>query len=142
MNVALILIIIHWILFHYTFEFQRITLALARLQNDKDTKDYQILLSPNWIGLLGWTLNIVHIVAVILVFLYYGWIFAIIYLALTFLGIYSIIGYYIPFPPKKHFFKIIKNNLLNKIKRGDIENTLIYRKIIEAEKNLKLQNNL
>ena len=142
MNIAIILIIIHWILFHYTFEFQRITLTLARQQDIENTKDYQIILTPTWMGILGWTLNIIHILAIILVYLYHGWIIAIIYAVLSYFGFYSFIGFYIHYPSKKHYFSIIKRHLLGEIKKGKIEITSIYQHIIEAEKTLKIWNNL
>ena len=116
MNIAIALLIVDWLLFNYVFKYQRVTLELSRLQLGQSSSKYQMLLTPNWVGVLGWLMNLLHIVTAVAFFVIYGWLYAAGYLLLSFIG-YSLIDFIIPYPTKRYFLRLIKNYLSKEDKR-------------------------
>ena len=133
-GLIIFIVVSHWMLFHYVFEFQRITLALARKNAPDNTENYQTTLTPRWVDFLSLIMTIFHVSAIVAILYFFGWIVAIIYAFATYFGVYSLVGFYIPFPPKEHYFRKIKNHLLNEIRQGKLDITLIYNQIFEVDK--------
>lgn len=132
MNIAIIMLIVDWLVFNYVFKYQRVTLILSRKHTGSSSTEYQMLLSPNWVGLMGWLINILHFGTAIAFFMIYGWLFAVLYLILSYVG-YGFIDALVPFPSTKYYFKLIKNSVQNDIKK---EKNVINK--IELEKVLAL----
>lgn len=117
MNIAIILLAIDWLIFNYVFKYQRVTLILSRIHRGLNSAEYQALLTPNWIGIMGWLVNILHILSAIAFFITYGWIIAVLYLILSFVG-YGLIDVVIPLPSTHYYFRLIKKSLGNDIKNS------------------------
>ena len=132
MNIAIILLVIDWLVFNYVFKYQRITLILSRKYTGKGSVEYQKLLTPNWIGVIGWLVNILHISTAIAFFMIYGWVEAVFYLLLSFIG-YGIIDAFIPLPPTGYYIELIKKSL-----RADIKNSKKTIQKNELEKILQM----
>lgn len=135
MNIAIIMLIIDWFVFNFVFKYQRVTLMLSRKNIGEGNTEYQMLLSPNWIGILGWVVNILHILGVIAFFIVYGWVYAILYLILSFAG-YGILDIVIPIPSRHYYFGLIKKSLQNDIKnQKNIAQKKTLEKILQSVKD-------
>jgi len=142
--VLIVLIIIDWVVFNYTFKYQRTTLELSRMHLGTGNAHYQAILSPTWLGLVGWLVNLLHLAPVILFFLIYGWIWALLYLLISFLG-FGAIDAFIAFPTKKYYFQLIKKSLKNDInktknKKQKITLKKVLKEVTKTEKKKKLTN--
>ncbi|MHB8840688.1 MAG: hypothetical protein ACYC56_02670 [Candidatus Aquicultor sp.] len=114
MNIAIVLLIVDWLIFNYVFKYQRVTLLLSREHTGASNPEYQMLLTPNWVGIMGWLTRLLHLGTAVAFFVVYGWLFAILYLLLSFFG-YGLIDALIPFPSTRYYFKLIKNSISNDI---------------------------
>lgn len=110
----IILILFDFFLTHYVFEFQRVTLILSRRHIGSGSSEYQIILTPTWMGGLGWLSTIIHIVTGVLMYINYGWLFLLIYLSFVF-AFYALIGTLVPFPTTAYYFQVIKKHLSKEI---------------------------
>lgn len=134
MNIAIILLIIDWLVFNYIFKYQRVTLILSRKHTGDSNAEYQMLLSPNWIGIMGWSVNLLHIGTAVAFFMVYGWLYAVLYLMLSFVG-YGFFDALIPFPSTKYYFKIIINGLSRDISKDKSPiNKVELEKVLQAVK--------
>jgi len=131
MNIAILLLIVDWLVFNYVFKYQRVTLMLSRKHTGASSAEYQMLLTPNWVGILGWLTKLLHLGTAVAFFMVYGWFFAVFYLLLSFVG-YGLIDAFVPFPSTQHYFKLIKNSISN-----DISSAKSPMHIIELEKVLQ-----
>ena len=111
---VIVLIVIHFFLFVYTFRFQRTTLGLSREHLGQGTSKYQQILTPTWMGILGWFQTILYVSAIISVFFVYGWLFAVGYILISQVG-FTLVDGITPIPSYTHCFKTIKNHLLKEI---------------------------
>lgn len=142
------LIIIHWVIFHYTFEFQRVTLTLSRIHFGRGEAKYQALLSPNKISTLAFFLKFIAITTSVVIGYTFGWWVGVVYFILTFfLGIFSWFGFLIPFPRAPHCFDLIEKHLSLKIKEGDkhfseevLRETLRAVQVTRLKENIDLKN--
>jgi hypothetical protein len=114
----IVLLIIYFISNIFVFRFQRTTLNISRAIIDYGDSNIQALLTPNWIGLLGWIDRGLWIILCPLLFIQFGWISVIIFLLYVFIG-GAFIDVITPFPSYNQCFKIIEKSL-NK----DIQTTL------------------
>lgn len=80
---SLVLAAAIWPLSHYVFSFQRLTLSMARL-NNYPIQEFQLLVSPTWMGALAWFCHLGILGAAGLIVYVHGWILAVIYLVFTF----------------------------------------------------------
>lgn len=118
MNIALILLIVDWLVFNYTFKYQWVTRDLSRKHTSVESPEYQMILSPTWLGIMGWLVNLLHICTAVAFFLVYGWIFAVLYLILSFFG-YGLIDFIVPFPSRHYCLGLIKKSIRNDINKTD-----------------------
>ena len=104
-----------WLLSHYAFSFQRLTLSMARL-NDYPIGEFQLLVSPTRMGVLAWFSNLGILCAGGLIFYAYGWILAVIYLVFAFL-----LSGVLPLFYFKHFDRMILSELQNALTKCDTD---------------------
>lgn len=100
----------------YTFRFQRTTLSISREILGHGDPGLQLVLTPNWMGVLGWIGTALLVINIVLFFIYFGWIWA-----LGILGYGFIFGAFVdmvtPLPSYNHCFNIIEKELQNQIKK-------------------------
>lgn len=106
---SLLIYSIFLIIFLFAFMYQRTTLTIARIIQNLPITEVQMILTPTWIGLIGW-ISYGMYVACILIGFEFGWTFGI--LSFIFAYILSVI---IPIP-SSFFFNMIKDHLDNEIK--------------------------
>lgn len=132
MNIAILLLIADWLVFNYVFKYQRVTLMLSRKHTGASSAEYQMLLTPNWVGIMGWLTKLLHLGTALAFFMVYGWLFAVLYLLLSLVG-YAFIDAFIPLPSTQYYLKLIKNSISN-----DISNAKDPMLRIELEKALQV----
>jgi hypothetical protein len=98
------------LLSQYVFRFQRTTRGVSHELVGVTDPRLQILVTPNWMGALGWLSTALWIIATILTWVAFGWlggvgvvIYAFIFGALT-----DIVS---PFPTYTHCFNVIESAL-------------------------------
>jgi len=101
----------------------------------------QALLSPTWLGLLGWANTILCIVISVSLFLELGWFYLSIFLIYVFVGT-ALIDVITPIPSYNRCFEIIENSLSKDIKKAlDVDEKLLLLKLLnkirEIKKNIK-----
>lgn len=139
MNIAIIMLIIDWLVFNYVFKYQRVTLILSRKHTGASSAEYQMLLTPNWVGIMGWMINVLHIGTAVAFFIIYGWLFAVLYLLLSYVG-YGFIDALVPLPSTKYYFRLIKNSIQNDIKKEKNNvNKIELEKVLTLVKNTEKQ---
>lgn len=98
----------------YTFRFQRTTLSISREILGRGDPDLQLVLTPNWMGVLAWSGTALLVINLVLFFIYFGWIWA-----LGILGYGFIFGAFVdmvtPLPPYYHCFNIVERELNKRI---------------------------
>lgn len=90
---SLIILIIHFFLWQFVFSFQRITLKTARKVSDSlgfGVQQYQMALTPQWIGTLGWINKALSLLLFFLIFLEYGLMWSIIVAFCVYSGLYAL----------------------------------------------------
>lgn len=97
----------------YVFAFQRATLTLGRLIQPEHVSKVQLILTPNWMGALGWTTTIGFYGSLVFVGFEHGWLWAICGWVLSQI-LYSIVPI-----PSKHFYGLIKQHLIKTVKKLD-----------------------
>ena len=75
----------------------------------------QMLLTPVWMGFFGWVSQALDIVAVILIFLRFGWIWAAVFLIYSLFGL-AMLDMVLPFPTYSYCFRVIKQSLKRDIR--------------------------
>lgn len=95
MTLLLLLIITQFALWSFVFNFQRITLKLAKRiasHTNLDVNQCQIALTPNWIGLLGWLNRLLSPLVIGFIFIHYGLLYSFALFAFIYLGGYAILS--------------------------------------------------
>jgi hypothetical protein len=120
-------ILLHFLFFSYAFNFQRVTLVIARqFANDElPLRKYQLLLTPTWLGVIGWINSILLVLNLAMIFIYYGWLWALGYLATSQL-LFGVVAGLLPFPSFEQAFDIIKKNLEAEKKTKDIARSMLF----------------
>jgi hypothetical protein len=118
MNFILVLVIAvsaHLFLSSFVFKFQRVTLFLSRQYQSGSVKQYQLFLTPSWMGLLAFVNIGAGLVLAGLGYYFYDFFWALIYLLVSQFG-FPVLSTFMPFiPGNKYFLDIIKNHLQNEI---------------------------
>jgi hypothetical protein len=93
--------------------FQRATLTLGRLIQPEHVSKIQMILTPVWLGGIGWLTTIGFYCSLVYLGFEFGWFWAI--------GgwIFSHIRYAIVPIPSNHFYRLIKEHLIKTIKKFD-----------------------
>lgn len=115
------LLIIYFINNTFVFRFQRTTLSISREMIGYGDPHMQALLTPNWMGLLGWIDMGLWIILCPLLFIRFGWISVIIFLLCVFIGT-ALIDSFTPFPSYNQCFKIIEKSLNKDIQTTSNQN--------------------
>lgn len=113
-----IFIVINILLSMYTFRFQRTTLSIARnmgAHGITNQGNVQLLLTPNYLGYISYLNVVIGACAFALIVFSTGWVYAIIYLLLTWLGL-GITDIFIPFPTYKHCLDLIEKHLNSEVR--------------------------
>ena len=118
MNITTALILVHFLLFVYTFRFQRTTLGISRQALGQGSAQYQGVLTPSWMGILGWAQTGLYIIAIVMVFLTYGWLYAIGYVVGSQIG-YSMFDAITPFPSYTYCFNVIKRHINSEMAKAN-----------------------
>jgi len=113
-----ILLFLYFLIVTFVYRFQRTTLSISRSILGIGNPNIQSLLTPPWIGLLGWISQALWIIVAILLFFYFGWGFSLIFLSYVFLGV-AFVDFISPLPSYNQCFKIIEKSL-----KKDINTTL------------------
>ena len=141
MNYVILLIVIEFVVFTYTFRFQRTTLSISRsLVGDSSI---QTMLTPVWVGILGWMNVPLMVLAIIAIGLSYSWVLAIMYFIALHL-VHSTVDTFTPIPSYKHCFSIIKKHLskssdLGRVNKKNVRTTLEADKLLSEVKNIEKQ---
>lgn len=118
---VLILILVKIILTTFVFRFQRTTLSISRKVLGVGNANFQSILTPNWIGILGWADTGLSILLIGLIFIKFGWLWALLAIAFIIFGA-TIIDVISPIPSYKLCFNLIKRSLKNDITKEDENN--------------------
>lgn len=108
--VALLIFAIFFIVHLYVFMYQRATLTITRAMGNVSIAQVQMVLTPNWMGVLGWISTFGLYGSYILIWLQVGLIWAI---ALFILN--HLISAIIPIP-SKYFYNLVEKHLEKEIK--------------------------
>jgi hypothetical protein len=119
-----LLLIVQFSINTLVFRFQRTTLGISRLLFGVGDAKVQSLLTPDWIGLLGWLNSALSIILIILILICFDWLLAIIFVFYLLIGA-VIVDFITPLPSYKQCFNIIKNSLKNDIKNQIGEKDLL-----------------
>lgn len=90
---SLIILIIHFFLWQFVFSFQRITLKTARKVSDSlgfGVQQYQMALTPQWIGTLGWINKALSLLLFFFIFLEYGLMWSVVVAFCIYSGLYAL----------------------------------------------------
>ncbi|MDP3724199.1 MAG: hypothetical protein Q8R11_01040 [bacterium] len=117
MILLLVLFLIYSGIAFYTFRFQRVTLSISRKLLDYGDTNTQMILTPNWVGILGWISTGLLLVNGVLFFVFYGWVYILMLSFFHFFGL-AILEKFSPIPPYGYFFEIIEKHLGNEIKNS------------------------
>jgi hypothetical protein len=71
----------------FVFRFQYLTRSIARLMSPWPTTTIQVVITPVWIGLLGWLHSALIIVIPVIILIHFGWQLG------TVAGIYCLFGF-------------------------------------------------
>lgn len=94
----------------FTFRFQRTTLGICReLFGRRDTR-VQILMTPPWVGFLGWSHTALFIAVTAVLWITYGWPFGLGALVYGFVGL-AVVDMVSPLPTYRFCFKLIEGEL-------------------------------
>lgn len=89
----IIIFFIQFTLWQLVFCFQRKTLTMAQKISssvDMDVGQCQIVLTPNWMGLLGWVNRLLSIALIVLTFTQHGLVWAVVLTGCIYFGAYSL----------------------------------------------------
>jgi len=109
--IAFLIFAIFFLIHTYVFMYQRTTLTIARAMGNVPIMQVQTILTPNWMGLLGWISTFGLYGSYILIWLQVGWLWAIGLFILNHLS-----SAVIPIP-SKYFYNIVEKHLVEEIKR-------------------------
>jgi len=114
-----ILLFAYFVINTFIFRFQRTTLMISRKIKiiGVGGPNLQLILTPNWVGLLGWISQGLWIIISILLFFQFGWVFTLIFFLYVFIGV-GFFDFITPFPSHNRCFKIIENNLNKEIQKA------------------------
>lgn len=112
----------------FTFRFQRTTLEIARkLSNGADRKTigaYQILMTPIWMGALGWIHTALMIVLPLVLWWQYSWIHALGFLVIGTAGL-AIFASILPLPTPAFCLRLIMSEIDKGIAAGNVAALMI-----------------
>ena len=112
-----VLLLIYFVVTTYTFRFQRTTLSLSREILGFGSTDVQVMLTPNWMGVLGWAGTALLVLNVVLVFIAFGWVYSLLLIFYAFvLG--ALVDAITPLPSYTHTFNIIERHLEQEARRA------------------------
>ena len=94
----------------FTFRFQRTTLGICRELFGHNDKKVQILMTPPWVGFLGWFHTALIVVVTGVLWLTYGWPFGLGALIYGFAGL-AVVDVVSPLPTYRFCFKLIESEL-------------------------------
>lgn len=116
----------------YVFLFQRVTLSIARLAEGVSRNDTQMILTPNWMGILGWISSIGFYGSLIYLWLDIGILWAVGGFVLS-----QIIFAIVPIP-QNYYFGIITKHLTKEMTNSKkIENRLIFASLLKRIEGIK-----
>ncbi len=107
---ALIVFGIFFLIHTYVFMYQRTTLTIARAMGNVPITQIQTVLTPNWMGLLGWVSTIGLYGSYVLIWLQIGWLWAVGLFILNHLA-----SAIIPIP-SGYFYNVVEKHLEKEIK--------------------------
>lgn len=128
---AEVVYLVFLIIFTVVFMYQRTTLNIARKMNKRNVMEMQLILTPNWIGLLGWTSYGVYI-GCILVGLKHGLLMGILAFVLT-----IIITSVVPIPYKQLLGIVIDHLEKERRKKGNEEVVSEYTHLLKEIESFK-----
>ncbi|HUE70094.1 MAG TPA: hypothetical protein VMP01_04325 [Pirellulaceae bacterium] len=117
---ALLLVMLDMTLSHYVFRFQRTTLFLARKCAPQEVTNAQLLMTPIWMGVLGWLHTALALGTIVLVYFAFGWLWTgawILYLLI----LSAVVDRLCPIPPYEHCLTLIEGELTRPKSRSVIE---------------------
>lgn len=117
------------------FRFQRTTLSLSREHLGAGDTNYQTLLTPNWMGALGWINSALLVVNIILFLVFYGWVWSLLIIACG-LALTGIFDAFTPLPTYSHCFDVVSKHLGKEEKRAKKEDN---KELLETIRLLKRQ---
>jgi len=105
----------------FVFRFQRTTLSVSRVLLNQGNANLQMLLTPNWVGLLGRINRGLWIALTMSIFVEFGWLWSVVLLGYIFFGS-AITDIITPVPSYAQCFTIIKKTLHDGIKEQGAKN--------------------
>ena len=122
---SLIVYFVFLIIFLFVFMYQRTTLNIARIIDNLPRTEVQIILTPNWLGLMGWISWGMYIGCILIGF-QFGWVMGIASFLFT-----HLLSAIIPIP-SNFFYNMVERHLDQEIKNSkDYEK----KEIFEAFRN-------
>jgi hypothetical protein len=132
MATYLVVYILSLIIFLYAFMFQRTTLQIARVLN-APISETQMILTPNWMGALGWVGTIGAYGVLILIWTSFG-------IATALLGLVVNLTISVILPiPYQYFFKMVLNHLNSEINKSNEEKQEAYKSLRESILNIEVK---
>lgn len=121
----------------FTFRFQRTTLSISQVLFNEGNPRIQVLMSPIWLGILGWTNTGLTILLSVLMWISFGWIYTILFWAYALLGT-AIVDSITPFPSYNFCFRIIKKSMKKDLsKTQSIEDKEILQEMLSKVENIE-----
>ena len=94
----------------FTFRFQRTTLSICRALYGQNDPRVQTVMTPVWLGLLGWTHTALIFVMTGVLWYFYGWLFGVAAFLYGFAGL-ALLDLISPLPTYRFCFKLIEAEL-------------------------------
>lgn len=109
-TVAVGLFAAYAILSQYVFRFQRTTRGISQELLDGVDQNLMLLLTPGWMGTLGWTSSLLFVISIAAAWWALGWVATLAVVAYGLL-LSAIIDVISPLPTYSHCFNIVESTL-------------------------------
>ncbi len=116
----------------YVFRFQRTTRGISQLLADDVSRSVQMVLTPTWLGVLGWLSTMLGVVTTVVVWFEWGWIGLGMFLLYALVGD-ALVDVVSPLPTYRHCFDVIERELRSSPDATHAE------QILEAVQRIKTQ---
>lgn len=102
-----IVFILYFLINTFVFRFQRTTLSISREHLGQNYPKYQMILTPKWVGVLGWINKLLMLFSVVFAFVFYGLVSIFLVLLYSFIGT-ALVDTITPWPSYSKCFEIIE----------------------------------
>jgi len=112
--------------------YQRTTLTIARILENLPISEVQIILTPTWVGILGWVTTIGFYGSLVLIWLQLGILWAVLGFIVS-----HLLGAVIPIP-SAYFYGLVIKHLQSEVKRNkNLEKREVYKAFLSSVEKIK-----